>query len=280
MQTTVRAALTCAESWSTWIFDTWRYVRVEGLAQCTERIARPLAILIEVRTTPAHSQSFRASVSNHLMALRNWDVTHPVRERAATLQEQDTQSRAKRVVWRDGIDAITYIGDGCRCGQSESHTPEAAFFPASELSNLFFRWAERLSIEDEKLTLGLIGQVQQPAPIPASTLDKSGTRAVESDRGRRTEVVLWEGAEHNEYNIRLARTRTAYLEAHGDVAAALEALNASGNQVSRSTFYNHINALDKAISGWKESVQLSNRTGNLDGTEIVGTRKKSRGKVR
>jgi hypothetical protein len=92
-------------------------------------------------------------------------------------------------------------------------------------------------------------------------------------------VVLWEGAEATPENIRLARTRSAYLEAHGNVQKAMEALEADENKVSRSTFYNHLDALDKAIPRWRESVQLSNSTGNLDGMRIVGTRRKSRGKV-
>lgn len=96
----------------------------------------------------------------------------------------------------------------------------------------------------------------------------------------RTEVVLWEGAALTEHNIRLARTRSAYLEAHGNVPAALAALEATENKVSRSTFYNHLDALDKEIPRWRESVQLSNPTGYLDGMRKVGTRGKSRGKVR
>jgi hypothetical protein len=95
----------------------------------------------------------------------------------------------------------------------------------------------------------------------------------------RTEVVLWEGAAHTDHNIRLARTRTAYLEAHGNVQAALAALKKAGDTVSRSTFYNHLKALDKEIPHWRESAQLSNPTGNLDGMRIVGTRGKSRGEV-
>lgn len=96
----------------------------------------------------------------------------------------------------------------------------------------------------------------------------------------RTEVVLWEGAEPTERNIRLARTRSAYLVAHGDVPAAMAALARDGNPVARSTFYNHLNALDAENPRWRESVQLSKPTGNLDGMRIVGARGKSRGKVR
>lgn len=105
-------------------------------------------------------------------------------------------------------------------------------------------------------------------------------KAAASRPARTTPVVLWEGAEHNERNVWLARTRSAYLEAHGNVADALAALKADGDEVSRSTFYNHLDALDRAIPRWRESVQLSNSTGNLDGMRNVGTRGKSRDKVR
>lgn len=96
----------------------------------------------------------------------------------------------------------------------------------------------------------------------------------------RSEVVLWEGAVHTDRNVRLARTRSAYLEAHGDVQAAMAALKQAGHRVSRSTFYNHLDALDLAIPRWRESVQLSNPNGKLDGMKNVGTRGKSWDKVR
>jgi len=103
----------------------------------------------------------------------------------------------------------------------------------------------------------------------------------------RTEVVLWEGAEYNERNVRLARTRSAYLEAHGNVTDALVALKAGGNEIARRTFYNHLDALDKAIPHWRDSVQLCNcatvqlcnEPAQMHGTRIVGTRGKSRGKT-
>ncbi|MFN7022268.1 MAG: hypothetical protein ACK4WH_13200 [Phycisphaerales bacterium] len=118
------------------------------------------------------------------------------------------------------------------------------------------------------------------APAPHDPLDRPQRAAAAKALPARTEVVLWEGAEHNERNVRLARTRSAYLEAHGDVRAAMRALEDSGNPVARSTFYNHLDALDVAIPRWRESVQLSNPTGNLDGMRNVGTRGKSRDKVR
>lgn len=96
----------------------------------------------------------------------------------------------------------------------------------------------------------------------------------------RTEVVLWAGAEPSNRNIRLARTRTAYLEAHGNVRQAMNTLKRDGYGVSRSTFYNHLDVLDKLTPRWRESVQLSNPTGNLDGMRKVGIRGKARGEVR
>ncbi|MBX3359911.1 MAG: hypothetical protein KF705_00510 [Phycisphaeraceae bacterium] len=137
----------------------------------------------------------------------------------------------------------------------------------------------------------LLDRLQRAAAaVDPGAIDRAAERAAEkmahalgSNLGRRhprTEVVLWQGAEHNERNVRLARTRSAYLEAHGDVPAAMKALERSGNPVARSTFYNHLDALDVAIPRWRESVQLSNPTGNLDGMRIVGTRGKSRGKMR
>ncbi len=95
----------------------------------------------------------------------------------------------------------------------------------------------------------------------------------------RTEVVLWEGAAHSDRNVRLAHTRSAYLEAHGDVVAALAALKASGHKIARRTFYNHLDALDKAIPHWRDSVQLCNAPAQMHGAKIVGTRGKSRGKA-
>ena len=95
----------------------------------------------------------------------------------------------------------------------------------------------------------------------------------------RTEVVLWEGATHSDFNIRLARTRSAYLEAHGNVVAVMAALKADGNPVARRTIYNHLDALDVAIPRWRDSVQLCNEPAQMHGTRIVGTRGKSRGKA-
>jgi len=66
-----------------------------------------------------------------------------------------------------------------------------------------------------------------------------------------TVVVLWEGAEHTKLNVRRARVRTAYLEAHRIVVDAMADLDKAGHPVSKRTFYNHLNALDELVPGWR-----------------------------
>lgn len=95
-----------------------------------------------------------------------------------------------------------------------------------------------------------------------------------------TTVVLWEGAEHTAYNIRLARTRSAYLEAHGDVEKASAALDADGHAVARSTFYNHLDALDQECPGWRNAVLSPTKLDKsdvLDSARIVRNRQITRG---
>lgn len=94
---------------------------------------------------------------------------------------------------------------------------------------------------------------------------------------KRVEVVLWEGADPSKRNVRLARTRTAYLEAGGNVASALESLRVDGHRISRRTFYNHLDALDRTCPGWRREVQLCKEPAQMHGMRTVGTRKKSRG---
>ncbi len=96
----------------------------------------------------------------------------------------------------------------------------------------------------------------------------------------RTEVVLWLGAEHSERNIRLARTRAAYLEAGGSVPDALAALKAEGHPIARSTFYDHLSALDEANPDWRASVLVSGTSGNPENSAITRTRRNTRVKLR
>jgi hypothetical protein len=70
-------------------------------------------------------------------------------------------------------------------------------------------------------------------------------------------VVLWEGAEHSDRTIRLARTRSAYLESHGNVDTARKTLEKSGHPISKSTFYDHLKALDFECPGWRDKILKS-----------------------
>jgi hypothetical protein len=93
-------------------------------------------------------------------------------------------------------------------------------------------------------------------------------------------VVLWEGAAHTKQNIRLARTRTAYLEAHGNVAAAMAAMAKAGHRIGRSTLYDHLKALDTECPGWRANVLASGASGNPEDGVNVRTRGESRAKTR
>ncbi len=111
--------------------------------------------------------------------------------------------------------------------------------------------------------------VETPAapPPPASTLEPKPVT-----------VVLWEGAEHSERNIGLARTRTAFLEAHGDETDAMEAMTMAGRRIARSTYYAHLNALDIACPGWRAGVRQSGSPGQPDKSDRAGLHEKRRAK--
>jgi len=85
--------------------------------------------------------------------------------------------------------------------------------------------------------------------------------------------VLWEGAEHTPFNISLARTRTALLENHGNVKAALKSLRSDGQKRSLSTIYGHIKTLDSQNPGWNQGM-ISKQVGNLE----IGVSTRNKGK--
>jgi hypothetical protein len=88
-------------------------------------------------------------------------------------------------------------------------------------------------------------------------------------------VVISPGAAPTPRQIRMGRVRTAYLENHGDVTAAMRALKNDGHPVGQSTFYEYIAALDEQEPGWRDGV-LSGQTGIPDGTNITRSRRKTR----
>ncbi len=98
--------------------------------------------------------------------------------------------------------------------------------------------------------------------VPATTPQVTNNR--EQPNGRTTghrpaareTVVLWESAEQSERNIRIARTRTAYLECHGNVADARTALAKEGHPIAQSTFYDHLNVLDQQDPDWRDRMEF------------------------
>ena len=80
---------------------------------------------------------------------------------------------------------------------------------------------------------------------------------------RQQTIMLCEGADNTPFNIRLARTRTALLENHGNVEAALKSLRSDGHEISQSTIYGHIKTLDSRKPGWNQSM-ISKQVGNLE----------------
>jgi hypothetical protein len=135
---------------------------------------------------------------------------------------------------------------------------------AEEMLAFFERWVAEASPSP-------IGDTKAPAlPAGADAIERAAERAAEKfaranggnghaarrgDAGTTRCIYLWPGAAPTKHNVRLARTRDAYLKHRGNVAKALAALEAEGNPIAQSTFYNHLKELDKAIPGWRDSVR-------------------------
>lgn len=110
----------------------------------------------------------------------------------------------------------------------------------------------------------LLRRLQEIRAVPESVCMESNIQPPQ-------QVVLWEGAEVSEFNIKLARVRTAYLEANGNVKLALKSLKNDGLSISKSTFYNHLNTLDERDPGWRHRTPDSNRLGNREFPESSRT---------
>ena len=89
-------------------------------------------------------------------------------------------------------------------------------------------------------------------------------------------VVLWPGAEHTPYNIRIARSRTAILESGGNVKEAHKLLSREGNGIALATLYGHIKILNKEDRGWNSGI-ISKQLGNLENGVSPRTKGKQRG---
>ncbi|HEX8875274.1 MAG TPA: hypothetical protein VF777_00890 [Phycisphaerales bacterium] len=115
----------------------------------------------------------------------------------------------------------------------------------------------------------------------APAVDATKTGGGNVPVGKRIEnVFVWTGAEHSDRTIRLARTRSAYLEAHGNVCAALKALEKDGHAIGKSTFYDHLKALDTECRGWRDHLLVSGASGIPENGVIVRKPRNSRGNSR
>jgi hypothetical protein len=118
--------------------------------------------------------------------------------------------------------------------------------------------------------LEILKQISAKVDKPSATVAAVGPTVI------REVVVSTQNAPLTEMNVRLARTRTAYLENQGSVPAALKQLKRDGHVISRSTFYNHLEALDKLDPQWRAPVMVSNQSGQMDGMRQIGTRENRR----
>lgn len=282
-------ALTCAVEWSRFAGSGWHWQPVEPLAQVTDRLLPFLRTRIEIATTPGHAQSFHEQAGGHLTRLRDWESTHPIAE--SKLDNGSSEFRRRGYRSRTNVETLS-VGTAVT-GRFSDAVPEVMWNAATGLATLIGGWVDQLAAGEERAALGL-GLVPTDISAMNETLARLEAKvsaisapAKDSVRAQRPEgrsvpvplkVVLWESAAPTERNIRLARTRTAYLEAHGNVREAMKALRGESVGVARSTFYNHLAALDDECPGWRASVLLSRPAGLLEEHGMSRRRRKTRGK--
>jgi hypothetical protein len=156
--------MNCAISWDAFALGEWEWVPIAYHVKLTELVARPLRVMIEVATTPAHADRFLDEVTTHLRALTTWDSQHP-------LSEKILPDGAKEVR-RNGYDCyhtFRKITDGIRQeGRYHSGvTPPEMFAAASGLAILLGEWVYRLATPAERIEMGI-----EDDPVPnALTID-------------------------------------------------------------------------------------------------------------
>lgn len=89
-------------------------------------------------------------------------------------------------------------------------------------------------------------------------------------------VVVTSGVAVTDRQIAIGRVKAAYLEAHGKVDEAREALKKEGHPVPKSTFYDYLTVLDAQERGWRNAVMNSEGPGIPEGTRITRSRRKTR----
>ncbi len=184
--------------------------------------------------------------------------------------------------WRDGApmpDGWNLIRDGGGFRQGDAMKRESIETTGDGMNEADWKKYARRWCERNAMACNLIADLLEPAadadesPPATAKADAAGGASVAP-----VTVVLWEGAQHSERNIRLARVRTAYLEQQGKVKLALQSLESDGHTISKTTFYVYLKELDEEIPGWRKGILLSGRTGKMENGVTARKPGKSKGK--
>lgn len=95
-------------------------------------------------------------------------------------------------------------------------------------------------------------------------------------------LAMPDGLPQSPYGLRLARTRSAYLECHGDVNKVARRLYPENSRVSKgqklrgiSTIHDHLRALDELLPNWRHGAPHSDVAGNPEQLKILRRHRKS-----
>jgi hypothetical protein len=175
-----------------------------------------------------------------------WDPLPPIETLAKQIVEQ-MKSR--------GYQPSQIMSALSRAGQSM--TPEAEVIRAENLRWLQDEIDRRFNSDDGDVKSTAPGEERRGKPGPDF-------------------VVVSSGVAVTERQIAIGRAKAAYLEAHGNVQEARQALKIEGHPIPRSTFYDYLNVLDAQERGWRDSVMKSEGPGIPEGTHISRSRRKTR----
>lgn len=158
-------------------------------------------------------------------------------------------------------------------------------------------WRERFPIKEDQFESDhpLLDSGRLPVEVAKQMLAEvermvrcrmQASHSVEAPRGTGgrkkvpEKVILWEGAEVSDKNIKLARVRTAFLETGGSVRETRDELRRNDISLSTATIYRYLNLLDELIPGWRRSFSFSQSMRNRENLHVVRSRQKSRDQQR
>ena len=106
-------------------------------------------------------------------------------------------------------------------------------------------------------TVGASKPVPTAGSIDAATSISEGAKSpvdeAKATAPRTQIIVLWEGADHSDENVKLARVRTAMLENGFEVRRALASMKNDGHKMSQASFYRALKTLDALpeLKNWR-----------------------------